>query len=117
MNPGLLNCRIDVYGKSEGKNEFNEITYDYNKICSVWAEIKPLTGRETRIEGNSTGADITHKFIVRMGAIKKPRNDMCFSYRGQCYEVMYFIPHYKKRNLIEFYCKLNIEGDSDYGKD
>lgn len=116
MNPGLLKCRIDVYGKTKAKNEFNEITYDYGKVCSVWAEIKPTVGRETSIEGKSTGASITHKFIIRMGAIKEPRNDMYFEYKGQRYEVMYFIPHYRRNDLIEFYCKLIIEGDKDYGK-
>lgn len=114
MNPGLLNCRIDVYEKVEGENEFGEITYDYDKACRVWAEIKPTTGRETSIEGKSTGVSITHKITVRMGAIKRPRNDMFFKYKGQCYEVMYFMPHYRKKDLIEFYCKLNIEGDNDY---
>lgn len=116
MNCGLLKWRIDVYGKTKGKNEFNEITYDYDKICSVWAEIKPISGRETSIDGNSIGANITHKFIVRMGAIKQPRNDMYFEYKGQRYEVMYFMPNYRRNDLVEFYCKLIIEGDKDYGK-
>lgn len=116
MNPGLLKCRIDVYWKTRGTNEFNEITYNYCKVSSVWAEIKPTTGKEIDIEGNSTGANITHKFVVRMGAIRQPRNDMYFEYKGQRYEVMYFMPHYRHNDLIEFYCKLIIEGEKDYGR-
>lgn len=116
MNCGLLKCRIDVFSKSEGTTEFGELTYDYTKSQSVWAEIKPTYGRETSIEGESTGASITHKITVRAGAIKKPHNDMYFEYKGQRYEVMYYMPHYLKKDLIEFYCKLIIEGDKDYGK-
>lgn len=116
MNCGLLKCRIDVYGKTKNKNEFNEITYDYGKIGSVWAEIKPTTGRENTLDGNSIQASITHKITVRNGAIKEPRNDMYFEYKGQRYEVMYFMPYYRKNDLVEFYCKLVIETEEDYGR-
>lgn len=116
MNCGLLRNRIDVFAKKECRNEFNELAYEYGKVGSVWAEILPKNGKEESMPGNLIRENITHKIIVREGAIKKPRNDMYFIYRGQRYEVMYFMPHYQKRNLIEFYCKLIIEGENDYGK-
>lgn len=111
-----LRHRIDVFSRSESKTEFGELTYKYEKASTVWAEITPTTGKEIDIEGNSTGANITHKFVVRMGAIKQPRNDMYFEYKGQRYEVMYFMPNYRRNDLIEFYCKLIIEGEKDYGR-
>lgn len=114
MNCGLLKHRIDVYSKVEGKTEFNELTYDYEKISSVWAEITPTSGKENTIPGDSIQVSVTHKIVTRDGAIKKPRNDMYFVFRGQCYEVMYFMPHYRRKDLIEYYCKLIIEGDKDY---
>lgn len=109
-----LRHRIDVYYKTANKTEFGELTYSYEKTASVWAEITPKTGRENTLDGNSIQVSVTHKIIVRNGSIKEPRNDMYFEFRGQRYEVLYFMPHYKKNDLIEFYCKLIIEGDKDY---
>lgn len=111
-----LRHRIDVFTKSESKTEFGEITYLYDRTQTVWAEITPITGRENTIPGDSIQESITHKITVRNGAIKKPRNDMYFEYKGQRYEVMYFMQHYRRNDLIEFYCKLIIEGENDYGK-
>lgn len=109
-----LRHRIDVFTKSEGKTEFGGITYLYERTQTVWAEITPTSGRENTISGDSIQESITHKITVRNGAIKKPRNDMYFEYKGQRYEVMYFMPHYRRNDLIEFYCKLIIETEEDY---
>ena len=109
-----LRHRIDVYAKMESQTEFGEIKYDYKKVSSVWADIVPKSGRENSIQGDSIQVSVTHKITIRNGGIKEPRNDMYFEFRGQRYEVLYFMPHYKKNDLIEFYCKLIIEGDNDY---
>ncbi len=105
-----------MFSRIESKTEFGELTYKYEKVQTVWAEITPTSGRENTLDGNSIQASITHKVTVRTGAIKKPRNDMYFEYKGQRYEVMYFMPYYRKNDLIEFYCKLIIEGENDYGR-
>lgn len=114
-----LRHKIAVYAKTESKTEFGELTYAYEKIKSVWAEITPKTGRENTLDGNSIQVSVTHKITVRNGSIKEPRNDMYFVLKGQRYEVLYFMPHYRHNDLIEFYCKLIIETEEDYqnGKD
>lgn len=109
-----LRHRIGVFSKVEGKTEFGEVTYDYEKVSSVWAEIVPTTGKENTIKGDSIQVSVTHKITVRNGAIKEPRNDMYFIFKGQKYEVLYFMPHYRRNDLIEFYCKLIIETEEDY---
>lgn len=111
-----LRHRIAVYSKVEGKTEFGETTYCYDKLKTVWAEIIPGTGKTESLGGESIRADITHRVTTRKNAIKNPRNDMYFVFQGQRYEVLYFMPHYKQNDLIEFYCKLILEGDNDYGK-
>lgn len=109
-----LRHRIDVFSKVESKTEFGELTYDYEKVSSVWAEILPNTGKENTIKGDSIQVTVTHKITVRKEAIKEPQNDMYFMFRGQKYEVMYFMPHYSRNDLTEFYCKLIIETEEDY---
>lgn len=109
-----LRHRVDVFLKSESKTEFGEVAYKYKKLSSVWAEVMPKTGRESTLDGNSIQTSVTHKITVRDKAIKEPRNDMYFVFKGQRYEVLYFMPHYKRNDLIEFYCKLIIETEEDY---
>ena len=116
MNSGELRNRIDCYAKKKTKNEFGEVTFEYTKMCSVWAKIVTQSGKNEDLDGNSINANITHKITVRKSAIQKTRNDMYFMYKGQKYEVMYFMPNYLKNDIIEFYCKLIIEGDEDYGE-
>ena len=110
-----LRHRIDVYSKADAETEFGEQSYDYAKLCSVWAEIVPSSGRENTLPGKSVQAAVTHKITTRMGAIKEPRNDMYFVFKGQRYEVLYFMPHYKRNDLVEYYTKLFIETEEDYG--
>ena len=109
-----LRHRIGVFSKVEGKTEFGEVTYDYEKVSSVWAEIVSTAGKENTVKGDSIQVSVTHKITVRKGAIKEPRNDMYFIFKGQKYEVLYFMPHYRRNDLIEFYCKLIIETEEDY---
>ena len=111
-----LRHRVGIYTKAERMTEFGELTYSYEKSQTVWAEITPASGRENTMKGDSAQVSVTHKITVRSGAIKKPRNDMFFEYKGQRYEVMYFTPHYRRNDLVEFYCKLKLEGDKDYGE-
>ncbi|MBR1738507.1 MAG: head-tail adaptor protein, partial [Firmicutes bacterium] len=84
----------------------------------VWAEILPTTqtATERTLPGESIRENITHKITVRNGSIKNPRNDMYFKYKGQKYEVIHYMPNYRRNDLIEFYCKLIIEGENDYGE-
>jgi SPP1 family predicted phage head-tail adaptor len=109
-----LRHRVDVFSKSESKTEFGELTYLYERTHTVWAEITPTFGKENSIDGDSIQVSVTHKITTRKGAIKEPRNDMYFVFQGQKYEVLYFIPHYRRNDLVEYYCKLIIETEEDY---
>ena len=109
-----LRHRVEVYTKEKSQTEFGECTYLYRRNSYIWAEILPLKGKEEAVDGKSVRANVTHKITVRNGAIKEPRNDMYFMYKGQKYEVLYFMPHYRRNDLIEFYTKLIIETEEDY---
>ena len=45
MNSGKLRNRIDYYAKVKSENDFGEVTYNYSKIGSVWAQITPVSGK------------------------------------------------------------------------
>ena len=107
LNMSPFNVRLVNYLKE---------AFDYEKVSTVWAEILPTTvgTKEEELDGNSMRQIVSHKITVRKNAIKAPRNDMYFIFQGQKYEVKYFMPHYQKNDLIEFYCKLVIETEEDY---
>ncbi len=114
MNAGILKNRVEVFEKAQTENEFGQMSYTYNRLGFIWAEILPTRGGIEKMEGETIRTNITHKIIVRRNAIKEPHNEMYFIYRGQKYDVQYFMFHYQKNHTIEFYCKLTIEGDEDY---
>ena len=90
-----LRHRVAVFAKTEGKTEFNELSYGFEEIKRVWAEILPLRGKEIKMDGGSLQEEITHKITTRMGAIKEPRNDMYFEFKGQRFEVLYEADSFK----------------------
>lgn len=106
-----LRNRISIYGKTEIQTEFGEVTYKYEKIKSVWAEILPIQAgnAEEKVKGEAVRSRTTHKITIRKGAIKNITPDMFFMFNEQKYEIMYFMPHYQKNDIVEIYCKLIIE--------
>lgn len=106
-----LRNRVDIFAKTEFVTDYGETTYKYEKMKSVWAEILPLKSGNTeeKIAGETLRSKSTHKITVREGAIKNITPDMYVMFKGQKYEIMYFMPHYQKNDIVEIYCKLIIE--------
>ncbi len=103
-----LNCRIDVHAKTPTKNVLGETTFNYPKTKSVWAEIIPSGGTQKDGQGGMVYAEITHRIIIRAGAIPDLANDMYFMFKGQRYNIKYFFPNYRLRDRVEIYCSLVV---------
>ena len=101
-----LNCKIDVYGKVKIKNELREVDFDYNKIKSIWCEIKPTSGTVKTVTGNIIQVDMKYKITIINNSIKELKNDMYFIYKNQKYNIDYSIPNFKYKDSIEIYCTL-----------
>lgn len=96
--------------KEEGyTNEFGEDDTEYEMIKKVWAGIRIIGGTERTAPGEMEYSEITHKFTVRSQAIPHISNSMFFIFRGQRYDIKYFLPNYKNNDRIEIYCKLEVE--------
>lgn len=104
-----LNCRIDVYGKVETTNVLNEKEYDYAKLKSVWASVIPQNGGMQGSDVNVKYANVSHKIKLRKNAISDLCSDMYFLFQGQRYDIEYFNPNYKNRDIIEIFCNLVVE--------
>ncbi|MGN2369261.1 head-tail adaptor protein [Clostridium cagae] len=104
-----LRNKVEVHGKIKIKNELGEDDYDYGKIKSVWCEIKPQSGMVKTLEGNYEYAEMSYKITVRNNSIPNLDNTMYFIYKNQKYSIKYFQPNFKNRNMIEIFCKLEVE--------
>lgn len=105
---GLSN-RIDVYGKVEKENELGEKDYTYDKIKTIWANILPTTGSTRDATGEVVRTEMKYKITIRSDSLKELTNDMYFIYRGQRYDIDYYIPNFKYRDSMEMYCSLVVE--------
>lgn len=109
-----LSNRIDVYDKTKSLDTLNETTYKWNKIKSVWAEILPYRG-DAKTEGEATISEVTYKITIRVNSISNLNDQMYFKYKGMRFDIVYFHPHFKERNLIEIVCTVIVDDSADVG--
>ena len=100
-----LRCRVVLYGKREDTNEYNETTYDYAPIATLWAEILPKSGGIKTSDGEMQYIEYTHVLTIRANAAPKIDGDMYIMYGENRFDVTYAIPHYRYRDRIEIYVK------------
>ena len=108
---GLINSlrfRVDLYGLGPFVNELGEDDLDYAKVKTLWADINVVSGAQKEAPGNSVFAEVTHKITVRIEAAREITTDMYFIHQGQRYDIKYFYPHYKHRDRMELYCRLEV---------
>ena len=107
--PGLarsLKNKVELWGNVICKNELGEVDYETQKIKSIWAEIKPISGSVKTITGDIIQVDMKYKITIRSNSIRELKNDMYFIYQGQRYNIDYSIPNFKYKDSIEIYCTL-----------
>ena len=101
-----LTNKVEVWGNVPCKNELGEVDYETQKIKSIWAEIKPISGSVKTVTGDIIQVDMKYKLTIRANAIKELKNDMFFVYKGQKYNIDYSIPNFKYKDSVEIYCTL-----------
>lgn len=100
--------RLEVWGNVAFENELAEKDYKPEKIKSIWCEIIPITGYTQNKEGGQDNSVTKFKIKVRDKAIINLSKDMFFMFKGQKYDIDYFIPNFKTRNEIEIFCTLEV---------
>lgn len=101
--------RIDVYSRVKIENELGEVDYNYIKLKSVWAEIRPQTGSLQQQQANTILANVTHKIIIRYDSCKDLTNDMYIIFREKRFDIKYILNPYFKNETLEIFCEEVIE--------
>ncbi|WP_244833376.1 phage head closure protein [Clostridium sp. BJN0001] len=105
MKINSLRHRIDIYSKTEVENELGETDYEYSKLKTVWAEIRPQTGSLQQQQADTVLANVTHKVIVRYESCKELTSDMYIMYRGKRFDIKYILNPYFSNETLELFCE------------
>lgn len=84
MNPGKLRHRVAILKKTTGTDPDGYPIKDWVPIFTVWAEVKPIAGREY-FTAAAVQAQHQVRFIMRYRKDITP--DMRLQYDGQDYEI------------------------------
>lgn len=109
MKAGDLNERISIESRVEVRNRLNESTYVWATLATVFANAKPLRGREF-FEAAQVQSEVTVKFTVRYRT--DVDNTMSVVWKGDRYGIV-APPIPIRREWLELMCSHGI-GD---GKD
>lgn len=101
MKAGALDRRITIQNRVETQNSFGEAEITYEDMTSVWAEVRPLTGREYFSAAQYVPeAKLKIRIRYRAGITEKQR----IIYQGETYDIGY-IAELGRREGLELIVK------------
>ncbi len=112
MNPGKLDKRVEIWGKTPveniaGEPEIDELgtqIYDDTMLAEVWAQVSPRTG--SLLAGRSADtilSKVTHKIIIRYSAFPALSVANWIMYQGHRFNIDYVLnPDFRNEYLEIF---------------
>jgi SPP1 family predicted phage head-tail adaptor len=85
MQAGKLNCRVTVQQKTLVQDSSGSWTETWTDLFEVWAEIKPYSGREYQLGGETQS---TVNSTVRIRFMKGITSAMRFKHNRNCYDIL-----------------------------
>lgn len=103
MNPSLLNKRVSILEQSTTQNSYGETESNWLTIATVWANIRPLRGREL-YQANQVHSETTSKVTIRYRSGILPK--MRINYSGRILEIIAPPINISEENrFLEILCK------------
>ena len=84
VNAGDLTERVKVYEAVVSRNDTGEATLTPQLVCSAWAEVRPLSSRESVQYGQQVG---TTMYKVKVRFLSSLTSDMWIVHRGRKLEI------------------------------
>lgn len=103
-----LKHRLTVYQRTKTENDIGETEFVYRPAGKVWGALTITGGAVETLPGEMERASVTHRLTLRTGACRLA-TDTYFEYQGQRYDVLYWQPHYKRRDRIEVLLRMVTE--------
>jgi len=103
---GRLNKQITIQQVTETKNSFGEVSEAWSTYNTVWAEIKPISGKEY-FNAESVQSEVTHKIKTRY--LSGITTKMRISYDSRVFDIETVINIDERSRYIEMMCTENVD--------
>lgn len=102
MNPGDLKCRVVIKKNNKIRNNFGEVTENWEVVAIVWANINPIAGKEF-FAADTVNLNISHRIKMRYREDITP--DMRIEYKGRVFTINSIINEYELNTVLQLMCK------------
>lgn len=100
-----LNNRIEIWGKKEIESKIGD-SYDKVLLKKIWADVIPTGGSMINGQANTDYNDTNFKIKIRKTDIS---SDNWIMFKGQRYDIKYFLPDFNDNKFIEIFAVLKTE--------
>ncbi|MGC6407561.1 phage head closure protein [Bisgaard Taxon 45] len=107
MNIGKLRHRITLQKQVNTLNEYGATVTKWGKVATIWAEIKPLAGREY-FSAQQVQSEITTQIFIRYLPGVLPT--MRVKFGSRFFEIISVINANERNIYLQLMCKEKIDG-------
>ena len=101
VNPGRLNQRVKIFGYQDVETDLGAVRSELTEIAEVWAEVKPVRGREFLEYYRDTNE---LQFTVTMRYFPGLTEKHVLSFNGRQFEINSIINLMEANTYLEIYC-------------
>jgi len=105
LNAGDINQRVIVQAATESRGATGEVTKTWTTALTVWASIRPLSGREL-LQAQQVQADVTHRVRMRHNTTVTTSHRLLFGTR--ILEINSVIDPFEAGEELELMCKETV---------
>lgn len=106
MEIGRLKHRITFQELINTKNEYGELENNWNDTLTVWAEVRPTSGKSF-FNAKQVNSEISHSVYIRYRKGLSP--SMRIKFKERTFEILYIMNVNENNTLMQIYCKELVE--------
>lgn len=110
MNIGRLRHRITLQKLSHRPNDYGATVAEWLDVATVWAEVKPLSGREY-FSADQIQAEVTT--VIWLRYLANIDSTMRVKFDDRSFEIVSVINHKEQNRALQLQCKEVKNGDSN----
>lgn len=107
MNIGKLRHCITLQRQINAQNDYGAVVTTWQDIATVWAEIKPISGREY-FEASQVQSEVTTQIWIRYRDGIEPT--MRVAHNGKQYEIVSILNYQGLNKTLQLMCKEKLNG-------
>lgn len=112
MGIGKFRHRVTIQKYTPTHDSFGEEVKEWVDVCTVWAGVEPLRGREF-FRAQTIHAEVTTRVSIRYRGGISPKMRVVFD--GRFFDILSVINEEEKNKEIQLMCKEMITGGDGYG--